>query len=87
MPWVSWLMLSRMFRIIFTVSNDFTKPVFNLEDVKKEIAEMNKKFEPTVSNSDTIAMVNLYTADAKDGNGRVKSAYYFYPTSFVDYIF
>lgn len=42
-----------------------TKPAFNVEDAKKEIAEMNKKFETAVSNSDSVAMVNLYAPDAK----------------------
>jgi ketosteroid isomerase-like protein len=42
-----------------------TKPAFNLDDAKKEIAEMNKIFETAVSNSDAVSMVNLYAADAK----------------------
>lgn len=46
-------------------SNTETKPAFNLEDAKKEIAEMNKKFETAVSNSDSVSMVNLYAPDAK----------------------
>jgi len=46
-------------------SNTETKPAFNVEDAKKEIAEMNKKFETAVSNSDAVAMVNLYAPDAK----------------------
>ena len=32
---------------------------------KKEIAEMNKRFEDAVVNSDSVALVNLYTDDAK----------------------
>ena len=46
-------------------SSTETKPAFNLEDAKKEIAEMNKRFEDAVVNSDTVALVNLYTEDAK----------------------
>ena len=46
-------------------SNTETKPAFNLEDAKKEIAEMNKKFETALSNSDSVSMVNLYAPDAK----------------------
>ncbi len=41
------------------------KPAFNLEDAKKEIAEMNKQFETAVSNSDAGAIANLYAPDAK----------------------
>lgn len=46
-------------------SSTETKPAFNLEDAKKEIAEMNKRFEDAVVNSDSVALVNLYTEDAK----------------------
>jgi len=46
-------------------SSTETKPPFNLEDAKKEIAEMNKRFEDAVVNSDSVALVNLYTDDAK----------------------
>ena len=46
-------------------SSTETKPAFNLEDAKKEIAEMNKRFEDAVVNSDSVALVNLYTDDAK----------------------
>lgn len=46
-------------------SSTETKPVFNLESAKKEIAEMNKRFEDAVINSDTVALVNLYSDDAK----------------------
>lgn len=41
------------------------KSAFNLEDAKKEIAEMNKQFETAVSNSDAGAIANLYAPDAK----------------------
>ena len=46
-------------------SSTETKPAFNLEDAKKEIAEINKRFEDAVVNSDSVALVNLYTDDAK----------------------
>jgi ketosteroid isomerase-like protein len=65
----------KMKKVLFTVlvatslfackSSTETKPAFNLEDAKKEIAEMNKRFEDAVLNSDSVAMVNLYTDDAK----------------------
>jgi len=42
-----------------------TKPAFNLEDAKKEIAELNKQFEDAVSKSDSVSMASLYTEDAK----------------------
>ena len=42
-----------------------TKPAFNLEDAKKEIAELNKQFEDAVSKSDSVSMANLYAEDAK----------------------
>lgn len=42
-----------------------TKPTFNAEEVKKEIAELNKQFEDGVKNADTVSMGNLYADDAK----------------------
>ena len=42
-----------------------TKPAFNLEGAKIEIAEMNRQFEDAVGKSDSVAMVNLYADDAK----------------------
>ncbi len=42
-----------------------TQPAFNLEDAKKEIAELNKQFGDAVSKSDSVGIANLYTDDAK----------------------
>ena len=42
-----------------------TQPAFNLEDAKKEIAELNKQFEDAVSKSDSVSITNLYAEDAK----------------------
>ena len=42
-----------------------SKPVFSLEDAKKEIAANNLAFETAVSQADSVAIANLYTEDAK----------------------
>lgn len=46
-------------------SNTETKPAFDLESAKKEIAANNLAFETAVSKMDTVALANLYTTDSK----------------------
>lgn len=42
-----------------------TKPAFDLENAKKEIAAANLAFETAVSNLDSVGLANLYTTDTK----------------------
>lgn len=46
-------------------SNVETKPAFDLENAKKEIAENNAKFEEYVSKTDSTGLASMYTTDAK----------------------
>lgn len=42
-----------------------TKPVFNSEAAKKEIAAANLAFETAISKMDSVGISNLYATDAK----------------------
>lgn len=42
-----------------------TKPAFDLESAKKEIAANNLAFETAVSKMDSVGLANLYTLDCK----------------------
>lgn len=46
-------------------SNMETKPAFDLESAKKEIAAANSAFETAVSKSDSVGLASLYTMDTK----------------------
>jgi len=49
----------------FTQVQAQTKPVFNAEAAKKEIAAANLAFETAISKMDSIGISNLYATDAK----------------------
>jgi len=49
----------------FTQVQAQTKPVFNAEAAKKEIAAANLAFETAISKMDSVGISNLYATDAK----------------------
>jgi ketosteroid isomerase-like protein len=59
------LLLSALIASSLFACKSETKPAFDLESAKQEIAAVNLAFETAVSKSDSVGFASLYTTDTK----------------------